>query len=307
VTGKQPEARIQLARITDVRDKKHICRLQVIAGNFVYPSYAGRSIVRFIFLSIALLASCSLIGCSEPSTPDQNRGENIQLQQRLEEKNSRIAALEQQASELQAQNTRLQTRVAEVASGTFEMEEQQKLLDERGATLDAREQSIIERENTVDTQIKQRRAELVSEMQAREEAVNKREVSIAAKEQDFYDKTNMTMEEIGEAREIKEQYDNMRAERDAANATAEEWLRFVWYVSIALGIVILVCVVLLFITISKHVSAQRELENRREVAQLVSTAIQSQLPPEQGRLVVDAMNRLTRIEGPQETQEPEPA
>ncbi|MDP6698954.1 MAG: hypothetical protein QGH25_04850, partial [Candidatus Latescibacteria bacterium] len=108
-----------------------------------------------------------------------HRGENIQLQQRLEEKNSRIAALEQQASELQSQNTRLQTRVAEVASGTFEMEEQQKLLDERGATLDAREQSIIERENTVDTQIKQRRAELVSEMQAREEAVNKREVSIA--------------------------------------------------------------------------------------------------------------------------------
>lgn len=246
-------------------------------------------------LLLATLICSLVLGCT-PSTTDSNAGQNIQLNQRLTEKDSRIAVLEQEVAELRERDIRTRTKLAEHESGTFEKEEQQRLLDERKASLDAREKNLIERETTVEGQISQRRAELSTEQKAREDQIAQRENSISTKEKEFYERTNLTMEDIGKAREISSQYENMRSERNAANSTAEKWLAFVWYVSIALGIAILACVSLVFVTVSKHLSAQRELENRREVAQLLSTAIKAQLPPEQGRLVVDAMNRLTRIE-----------
>lgn len=281
---------------TSLKKAKHLTAL--LAKN---ERQARGTAMRASQLSI-LLACVICAGCTQPITPDRNAGENIQLQQRVVEKDRKIAELEQHSTELREQNTRLQTKLAEHESGTYEKEEQQRLLDERKAALDSREQNLIDREVTAENHLSQRRAEMSSELKSREEAVTKRELEMSSKEEDFYDKTNMTMEEVGEAREIKEQYENMRSERDAANATAEEWLKFVWYMSIALGVSMIACVSLLLVTLSKHISAQRELKYRREVANLLGTAIKVQLPPEQGRLVVDAMNQLTRIEPPKHIQ-----
>jgi len=250
--------------------------------------------MRILTTAIFLLFCFGFLGCM--NSPDRNAGENAQLLERIEEKDQKIATLEESRNQLQEENTRLKTKLAEFTSGTYEKEEYQRTLDARKEALDARERNLIERESTVESQLSQRRTEVSSQLKEREDAVSKREVSIAAREKEFHDRTNMTMEEIGAARQVQKQFENMREERNAAAATAAHWLTFVWYVSVGLGIAVIACVTLLVITISKHVSGQRELQNRREVAQLLSTAIEAQLPPEQGRLVVDAMNRLTRIE-----------
>jgi NADH:ubiquinone oxidoreductase subunit 3 (subunit A) len=289
----------------------------VIAANwpihYVERKIMGSKIVGvvsvIIFCSFCILVYVYVV--KKPTSLDQNAGENIQLRQRLDEKNSIIATLTQEVSELNEQNKRLGMKVASVDSGIYLDEAQQEVNDEREATLDAREKHLIERAKTVETQLTQRRAEMDAQMREREESINKREVSIADKEKGFYDESNETMEEIGESRAIKEQYENMRSERDAANATSEYWLAFIWYVTIALGVVILACIGLVFATISKHVSVRhetekrrQELENRREVAELLSAAIESELPPEQGRMVDEAMKQLMRVEGPQLTQDP---
>lgn len=249
--------------------------------------------MRILTIGIFLLSSFVVVGCT--NSLDRNAGENTQLQKRIEEKDRKIATLEESRNKLQEENTRLKTKLAEHTSGTYEKEEYQRTLDARKEALDARERDLIERKSSEEAQLSQRRAEVSSQLKDREDSVSKREVAIAAREKEFHEKTNMTMEEIGAARQLKQQFEDMHEERNAAAATAEHWLSFVWYVSIGLGAAVIACVTLLVITISKHVSGQRELENRREVAQLLSTAIEAQLPPEQGRLVVDAMNRLTRI------------
>lgn len=256
-----------------------------------------RQLVIIFFSLLCLIA----VGCS-PS-PDRNAGENIQLQQRLTEKEKKIAELEEKNGKLQEQNTRLQTKVAEYTSGTYQKEDEQRVLDDRKAALDSREKNLIERESFVENQLLQRRAEAVSEFKEREDAVNKREISIAKKEQDFYEKSNMTMEDIGEAREIKERYDEMKLEKNEANAKAEKWLAFVWYVSIGLAVSVFVCIALVFVMISKQVSTQREHVERREAIQVLSKVIDAQLPAEQQRLAIDAMKRLTRLESSSKKQE----
>jgi hypothetical protein len=61
----------------------------------------------------------------------------------------------------------------------------------------------------------------------------------------------------GAGRQAKREYENMRSENDAAVAKAELWLTFVWGVSSALAVSIMVALVLVFRSISLHVQEKK--------------------------------------------------
>jgi len=242
------------------------------------------------FLVLAMVSGCG-------PTPDEAVGRNSVLEKQLEEKKSEIAELKAELAELRTAKERLgKEQAATTGAKGLAIEERQKLLDDREVALNDRENELAARQQSVETTLANRKDELEAEHASRTKDVLARELNITQKESEFYKRTNLTMEDIGAAKEVRSEYENMRSARDAAVTKAEDWLRFVWYVSIALGFALLLAAILAVVTISKHITAQRELVNRQEVAKLLSRAIEAQLPPEQGAMVVDAFNRLSRIE-----------
>jgi len=247
-----------------------------------------------VLVCLPLVTGCG--GCrKETPTGDQAIGENTQLRDRQTASDTRVKQLELELNTLREQNTRLTAQLAAATNGsTLSLEELQKHLDTRKAALDKREQDLIARETTVESQIGQRRQELQKEYASREQDVLKREQSITAKEAEFHKATNLTMKDVGEAQFVKKEYEAMRSARDEANAKAEKWLTFIWWVSIAFAIAFMICVVLAIVSYLKHLAAMRELKIRQEVAKLLGTALTAQLPPEQGALVVKAFHQLTQ-------------
>lgn len=225
-----------------------------------------------IFLAVVVIGG----GCGKtPISDSEARGQLKEISERLIDKQKRITELESQVAELSQENKRLATQHAAATGGKgIELEDRQRSLDARKADLDRREQDLI----------------------TREEGAQQRERKVATQEKEFYEKTNMTMTDIGEARHVKSEYENMRAEKDAAVEKSEWWLKFVWGVSITLGLALLGIVVLLYRSISQHAAQRRELEYRREVAQLLGAAIANQLPADQAATIVQAFDRLAGID-----------
>lgn len=244
-----------------------------------------------------LLVACTLSGCGNGKpTGEQAVGENTQLRQQIEDKKVEVAQLNKRIGQLQEENARLQAQHAAVTGAAgLSAEDQQRLLDGRKAAIDKRDQDVTAREVSVERQVAERRLELQKEYASRLDAVMHREQAISAKEGEFYKATNMTMKDVGEAQHIKAEYDGMRSERDEARGTADRWLRFIWWVSIAFGLTVIVLATVVVVAVSRHLTAAREAQMRRDMATVLSSAIQAQLPNEQGALVADAFSRLAQL------------
>ncbi|QDV11486.1 hypothetical protein CA51_13500 [Rosistilla oblonga] len=223
--------------------------------------------VLFLFVFIA--------GCGGSSLPtgDEARGRLSEVERTRTEQNQRIASLESELTKSREANHRLQAELAAAEGGKgFEMEEKQRILDGRKAALDTLETQLLERET----------------------AIIDREESIVKLENDFYRKTNDSMTDIGEARHVKTEYENMRQEKDDAVATAEFWLMFVWGVSIAFAVALLAIVLLLYRSVSMHAIQRREIQHRQQVVDLLSTSVAARLPADDAATVVDALQRISQ-------------
>lgn len=232
--------------------------------------------LRLALLSPFFLLVTLWLGCDGRLSDSEARGQAKVLRQELNKEEQRIVVLEKERKSLEEENRRLQRELALATGGKgLDVQERQRLLDDRKAGLDHLEKQLTERKK----------------------GIRQREVQLERLHLEFYERTNMTMEDIGEAKHIKAEYENMRSEKDAAVAKAERWLEFVWGVSIALGIAILACCILLYRSLSMHKSHERETESRRAAAELFGGLMSARLPREQALTVVDAFHRFAQIEG----------
>ena len=225
-------------------------------------------------LTFSVLMLC-LLGCNGSPTGDEATGRLSEVERTRTEQRQRIANLENDKTSLSEENRRLQAELAAATGGKgLDIEERQRLLDERRAALDTLEEQLT----------------------GRETAIIEREQKLVQNENDFYKKTNDKMTDLGEARHVTQEYENMRSEKDAAVAKAEWWLKFVWGVSIALGLAVLGICIMVYRSLSMHASQRREMEYRQEVAQLLGTSITQRLPPDQAATIIDAFDRLVHLE-----------
>lgn len=233
----------------------------------------SRKVPSILFFGIVV---CGVFGCaSQPIGDSEARGRVNELQASLDKANQRIAELDKQRNTLEEENRRLVAQLAAATGGKgLDVDERQRLLDRRKAELDHLQQQFT----------------------VREEAIRQNEIRVERQAREFYEKTNLTMTEIGEAKHIKSEYEQMRRDKDSAIAKAEWWLKFVWGVSIAFGLSILGCCILLYRSVSMHASQRRELAYRQEVAQLLGTTISARLPPEQADAIVSAFDRLAGLD-----------
>jgi hypothetical protein len=95
--------------------------------------------------------------------------------------------------------------------------------------------------------LQQRRAELDQrgeEIAAKEKQVALREAKVRQGEQEFYEATNMTQQEIGQAKQIQVEYEAMRVARDDAQNLANRWLMFIWGISITAFVVFMAFIIM---------------------------------------------------------------
>ena len=67
-----------------------------------------------------------------------------------------------------------------------------------------------------------------------------RQAKLRQSENEFYEATNLTQQEIGQAKQITKEYEAMRQARDDALALANRWLMFIYGLTIAVGILLIV-------------------------------------------------------------------
>ena len=120
------------------------------------------------------------------------------FEDQLQNRNERIAKLESENSDLIAEVARLDASQA----GGEAVQERRKALAEKEASLKSKE----------------------GQLSRREERIRLAEEKIEKQQKEFYEKTGLTMKEIGAAEQIKEDYENMRISRDRAEDRANNWL-----------------------------------------------------------------------------------
>ena len=103
-----------------------------------------------------------------------------------------------------------------------------------------------------------------SVLQGREDRITKQEtalrlaiVKVDKLQREFYAETGEKLEVIGEARQIKKEYDNMSAALDVANNRANNWLI---YISV-LVVAFVAAIVYLIITAMRYSSQNRRVDN----------------------------------------------
>ncbi len=103
-----------------------------------------------------------------------------------------------------------------------------------------------------------------SDLQSRESRITKKEaalrlavVKIDKLQREFYAKTGDKLGAIGEARQIKREYDNMSTALDVANNRANNWLI---YISVLMAAFV-VAIVYLIITAMRYSSQNRRVDN----------------------------------------------
>ena len=115
-------------------------------------------------------------------------------------------------------------------------------MQEKGKALAVKEASLKSREKL---------------LSRREERIRLGEEKIEKQQKEFYEKTGLTMKEIGAAEQIKKEYKNMRISRDRAEDRANNWLI---YFSIVLFI--FVVLVVASVTFLMYMAAKnRRIEN----------------------------------------------
>ena len=127
------------------------------------------------------------------------------LENHLQDRNEQIAKLESENENYRIENNELNAEIARLNTsqpGGEAVQEKRKALAEKDARLKIKE----------------------SQLSRREERIRLAEEKIEKQQQEFYEKTGLTMKEIGAAEQIKKDYENMRTSRDRAEDRANNWL-----------------------------------------------------------------------------------
>jgi hypothetical protein len=149
---------------------------------------------------------------------------------------------------------------------------------------DRRDQNLIEQ----DTALQQ-------EITVAEQVLQEREAKLAQRESEFHDATNLTQQEIGQAKQVLVEYEAMRQSRDEAQKLSNQWLMFIWIVSIAAFVLLLVVVVLVmrfWVVISR---SRAEAEQRRQVVTLMATTLSSSLNQDERSSLINALNGIAGL------------
>ncbi len=180
-----------------------------------------------------------------------------------------VATAQAEVTNLKEVNARWQ---ADIASGRS-VEEERRALQTRAQELDRREQNV----------------------ETTEQLLGEREAKLRQSEQEFYEATNLTQQEIGQAKQIQTEYEAMRSARDEAQQLANRWLIFIWGVSIGAFVLLLIAVVLAM-RYWAVISRQRaEAEQRRQVVMLLSTMLTANVSPEERQKINTALGSLAGL------------
>jgi predicted RNase H-like nuclease (RuvC/YqgF family) len=197
-------------------------------------------------MSLYALALMAMMCCFFGAGCDKgNRADLLRQIRQLQEDN---AHLENEKNRLQAENSRLNARVHELAvqiEGGLGTEEQSKALARKQAELD----------------------ELEKRLDQRQENLRQAKLQVEALEQEFWEKTNMTMVEIGEARQIQKEYENMREARNAAENRANNWLKFF----AGLLVVFFVGAVALAVYVVKYINRNKQVDAAMKVIDMADS------------------------------------
>ena len=178
--------------------------------------YGISAILVVIVLAVALL-QLSGIGLRSLFVSD-DRGDIIHDQ--LQEKNEEIAKLKKEKGKHIAQVMDLRAEIQRLNASRPDggaVEEKRKALVEKEAALQHREHLLTQRE----------------------EAMRLAEIRIDEKQREFYESRNLTLEQIGEAKQVLKEYEYMRMARERAEGRANNWL-----MGIAIGIAGLILIVI---------------------------------------------------------------
>jgi len=192
---------------------------------------------------VALLATLLCVftaGC--------DKGDRADLLRQVKRLEQEKANLESQVHKLQEERVRLNAEVQKLAvqvKGGLGVEEQSKALTRKQTELD----------------------QLEKRLNQRQENLRQAEAEIEAREQDFWNKTNMTMMDIGEAKQIRTEYENMRAAMVAAENRANNWLKFFS----SLLLVFFVGAIALAVYIVKYTNRNKQVDAAMRVIELASS------------------------------------
>ena len=160
------------------------------------------------------------------------------LENQLREKNVRIAELESENHKYRIENRDLTAEVARLSSslaGGGVVQEKRKALAEKEASLKSKE----------------------NQLSRREERIRLAEEKVEKQQKEFYEKTDLRMEEIGAAKQIREEYEDMRRSRDEAEDRANNWLIYFSIVLFIFVVLVVASVIFLMYMAAKN----RRVEN----------------------------------------------
>ncbi len=195
----------------------------------LHRTLVANGICRRMFLAWLLLLVCSVTGCGKTHPGDVTSQIRV-----LQEDN---AALKAKIDTLQRENTELNVQIARLTvkmPDASRTEEMRKALTKKETELEHFERRLHEREETL----------------------RQRELKIETLKREFYESTNMTMQDIGEAKQIKKEYEYMRTAREAADARANNWLTFFAWLLLAF----VIAGVVLTIYILKYANRNRQID-----------------------------------------------
>jgi DNA repair exonuclease SbcCD ATPase subunit len=198
-----------------------------------------------------------------------------------------VATAQAEVTNLKEVNARLQADVA----GGRSVEEERRALQTRAQELDRREQNITTSEQKVD----QQETKLQQDIETAEQRISEREAKLQQSEKEFYEATNLTQQEIGQAKQIQTEYEAMRQARDEAQKLANRWLVFIWGVSISAFVLLLTAVILAMRYWSVIARHRAETEQRRQTVELLSATLSPSIPRDQRDAIVSSMGRLAGL------------
>lgn len=173
------------------------------------------------------------------------------LEGQFHDKDDYIAKLESDNQKYIIENEALSIRVAELSVSLPDGGS----VNEKVKELAAREASLKDREDRISE--KEVRIRLAQEMAKKQE-------------REFYERTNMTMQEIGAAKQIREEYENMRISRDRAEDRANNWLIYFSIVLFMFVVLVVASVIFLMYMAAKN----RRVENSIRLLDSINLSVQ---------------------------------
>lgn len=182
----------------------------------------------------------------------------------LEHERKKRELLEEKVNTLTADNERLAAQL----KGGLDLAEERKSLDTKEKDLKRREKLLQDQETT-----------------------------FLIQKEDFFTRVKSTEQDYGKALHAEKEFQNMRAERNEALASRENWLRWFYGTLIVSILIVLSVTVYLVLIIWKY---RHRNETQRQAVDLVRSVVSARVDPQHARQILDAFTQVATAqdEGP---------